>query len=487
GASALNLGYLTHPRPSGGAPRGEGFELRTDRHGAVRAAGGLLLTTEPRPNESKHHKDLPETAERLATASEQQDSLAELAKQMQAQEPGDQDAVAKDLHKQHMGILGSGPGDLTKNEFAEFTQPHLVVSSPAGIALTTPGPNHLTSGSHLALSSTGHTSLSIGKRLLASASQGMRFFVQSLGWKLVSASGDIDIRALKDSINLLAKLDITANAERIILKAKTELVVQGGGSATTYNASGITHVTSANYTAHAAQFAHIGAASKAGAFPEPPKPGKGALELFNLYANSKGIQAGDYEVTDALGTLLKGTLDGQGFNAVSGAAPGPATAKFGLDTVDTWSLGSFVKGLPWPKLVATEAGTPSMLDSMIDTLTPDGSGAAMAKVKQLASSGMAAAKTGLSLLKTGQAAMQTVQQVQGALQGGVAGLPQLASVANSALPAASSTLGAASRAGAAVQGAMASLAKLPALPERPAFKAPNLNTLTDLMPGELIS
>ncbi|MGS7254320.1 DUF2345 domain-containing protein, partial [Pseudomonas anuradhapurensis] len=364
---------------------------------------------------------------------------------------------------------------------------HLVVSSPAGIALTTPGPNHITSGSHLALSSTGHTSLSIGKRLLASASQGMRLFVQSLGFRLVAAAGDIDFRALKDSINLLAKLDITANADRIILKAKTELVVQGGGSATTYNAGGITHVTSANYTAHAAQFAHIGAASKAGAFPEPPKPGKGALELFNLYANSKGIQAGDYEVTDALGTLLKGTLDGQGFNAVSGAAPGPATAKFGLDTVDTWSLGSFVKGLPWPKLAATEAGTPSMLDSMIDTLTPDGSGAAMAKVKQLASSGMAAAKTGLSLLKTGQAAMQTVQQVQGALQGGVAGLPQLASVASSALPAASSTLGAASRAGVAVQGAMASLPKLPALPERPAFKAPNLNTLTDLMPGELIS
>ncbi len=35
----------------------------------------------------------------------------------------------------------------------------------------------------------------------------MRLFVQSLGWKLVSASGDIDIRALKDNINLLAKLD----------------------------------------------------------------------------------------------------------------------------------------------------------------------------------------------------------------------------------------------------------------------------------------
>ncbi|MBF3363358.1 type VI secretion system tip protein VgrG, partial [Pseudomonas aeruginosa] len=46
GASALHLGYLTHPRPEGGKPRGEGFELRTDEHGAVRAAKGLLLSTE---------------------------------------------------------------------------------------------------------------------------------------------------------------------------------------------------------------------------------------------------------------------------------------------------------------------------------------------------------------------------------------------------------------------------------------------------------
>jgi type VI secretion system secreted protein VgrG len=181
GASALNLGYLTHPRPSGGAPRGEGFELRTDRHGAIRAAGGLLLTTEPRANEAKHHKDLPETAERLATASDQQDSLAELAKQMQAQEPGDQDTVAKDLHKQHQGILGSGPGDLSEKRIRRIhpTAPGAV--EPRRHRPDHPGPNHLTSGSHLALSSTGHTSLAIGKRLLASASQGMRLFVQSLG------------------------------------------------------------------------------------------------------------------------------------------------------------------------------------------------------------------------------------------------------------------------------------------------------------------
>ena len=275
GASAINLGYLTHPRPAGGQPRGEGFELRTDRHGAVRAAAGLLITTEPRPNESKHHKDLPETAERLATAADQQDGFALQAKELQAQEPGDQDDVAKALHAQHQGVLGSGPVNTSANEFPEFTEPHLVLASPAGIALTTPRSSHIATGEHLALSSTGHTSFSVGKRLLASASQGMRLFVQSLGWRLVAASGDIDVRALKDSINLLAKLNITANAERITLTAKTELVIQGGGSATTYNAAGITHVTTGPYTAHAANFAYTSAKKPRGGVPRATETGRG--------------------------------------------------------------------------------------------------------------------------------------------------------------------------------------------------------------------
>ncbi|MEZ0197714.1 DUF2345 domain-containing protein, partial [Pseudomonas qingdaonensis] len=297
-----------------------------------------------------------------------------------------------------------------------------------------------------ALSSTGHTSLSIGKRLLASASQGMRLFVQNMGWRLVAASGDIDIKALKDNINLLAKLDITANADRITLTAKTELVVQGGGSATTYNASGITHVTTGPYTAHAANFAHMGPKSLAGTFPEPPKPGKGSLELFNLYANAKGIQAGDYEVTDALGTVLKGSLDGQGFNAVSGVAPGPASVRFGRDPTPPWTPSSYIGLVNWPLQLPDPSHSPTVVATLVDKLVlpNDGKGSLFGSARQLVSA------------------------------------------ASSALPAASAALGVADQAGAALKGARASLPTLPAL-SLTDLKAPSLNTVTDLLPGELIS
>ncbi|GGU79762.1 hypothetical protein GCM10009504_40790 [Pseudomonas laurentiana] len=372
GASALNLGYLTHPRPSGGKPRGEGFELRTDRHGAVRAAAGLLLTTEPRPHESKHHNDLPETVERLVTASDQQDGFADQARDVQAQEHGDQDEVAKALQRQHQGVSGRGAATQGSELFPEFVEPHLVLASPAGIALTTPGSMHLAAGEHLALSSTEHTSLAIGKRLLVSASRGMRLFVQSLGWRLVAASGDIDVRALKDSINLLAKLNVTATAERITLKAKTELVIQGGGSATTYSAAGITHTTNGQYAAHASNFALISPKTNVAAFPGAPVSAPGSLELFNRYASLQGIKAGGFEVADAMGKPLKGCLDEMGFMGASGASAGPGGVRFGPDPSSSWLDPSIVEKPQWtqalPELESLLTDVQGLLDPVLPTL-----------------------------------------------------------------------------------------------------------------------
>jgi type VI secretion system secreted protein VgrG len=229
-----------------------------------------------------------------------------------------------------------------------LSAPHLVLASPAGIASTTPGSTHIASGEHIGLSSTGHTSVTAGKRLLASASRGMRLFVQSLGWRLVAAAGDIDIKALKDSINLLAKLNVTVTAERITLSAKEELVINGGGSSTTYNAGGIIHATGGSHKVQAADVNYSGPSSKAGAFPNEPQPGKGNLELFNKYANKSGIESGGFKVEDALGQIFKGKLDVQGFAKLAGAAPGPATVSFEGDPADTWEQGNHVGEPEWP-------------------------------------------------------------------------------------------------------------------------------------------
>ena len=352
--SALHLGYLTHPRHFGGKPRGQGFELRSDTHGVVRAGGGLLLTTELRTRASEHHTDLAETSERLKTAQEYHTTFASEARDHLAQDGGDQDEVGEALKVQHDAIRGSG-GNPDANRFPELADPQLVLASPTGIASTTPESTHIASGEHLGLSTGGHTSMAIGKRLLISASRGVRQFVQSMGWRLVAASGDIDIKALKDNINLLAKLKVSVTAERITLSAKEELVIQAGGSSTTYNAGGIVHATAGQYTAHATDFIYKGSKSEAAAFPEDLKAGAGNLEVLQHYASRHAYDKADYRVEDALGRVFTGTLNSEGFASVAGLASGPAKVTLGKDPTETWSPASEIKGSNHPAADSTVA------------------------------------------------------------------------------------------------------------------------------------
>jgi type VI secretion system secreted protein VgrG len=70
--------------------------------------------------------------------------------------------------------------------------------------------------------------------------------------KLIAASGDIDVKALTDNVNLLAKLNITQTANRIVISAKEEIVINGGGSYIKLSGSAIELGTTGIFTAHAA-------------------------------------------------------------------------------------------------------------------------------------------------------------------------------------------------------------------------------------------
>ncbi len=259
--SQLSLGHITRIEDNAGRKdaRGEGFELRTDGHGAIRAKGGLLITTEARNNAVRHAKDLGETVTRLTQAREQHENLADAARQAWAQDAdGDQRDVATTLKSQNEDIAGLAQGRGKQDGFPELSAPHLVLASPAGIETSTPGSTHMASGEHIALTSAGHTSLSAGASLLASVKGAIRLFSYKAGMRLVAAQADIHIQALEKNLKLLAKLDITLTANRIEITAKEEVIVNGGGSFTHWKAQGITHGTKGAWTEHAATHSLIG-------------------------------------------------------------------------------------------------------------------------------------------------------------------------------------------------------------------------------------
>ncbi|MBO9648232.1 MAG: type VI secretion system tip protein VgrG [Variovorax sp.] len=250
--SQLSLGHISRIEDNAGCKdeRGEGFELRTDGHGAIRAQEGLLISTEARAHAAAHVKDMGETLQRLTQARERHENGFGAATQAKAQQSGDQDKVARALKAQNDAIKGKG--GTQEGKFPELSEPHLVLASPAGIETTTQGTTHIASDEHTALTSGQHLSLSSGASLLAVALDAVKLFAQQNGMHLVAAQADIDIQALSNSINLLAKLEITQTAERITIRAKEELRLEGGGSYQVLNAQGITDGTPGGYVNHAA-------------------------------------------------------------------------------------------------------------------------------------------------------------------------------------------------------------------------------------------
>lgn len=258
-ASELTLGHNVRIDDTQGRTdqRARGFELRTDAHGAVRAAKGLLITSEARPEARAHATDMGETLARLEKAHDLHRTLSGSAHEVKAQETGDQDAVRDALKMQNDALRGSG-GNPQQGEFSEFAQPHLTLASPAGIETSTTGSTHVASDRHIALTSGEHTSIAAGQSMLVSAHDAVRVAAFEKGIKLVAAAADIDIEALKNSINVLAKLDVKVDANRITLTAREEVLINGGTSYTRWNNGGITHGTNGAFTVHGASHCFIG-------------------------------------------------------------------------------------------------------------------------------------------------------------------------------------------------------------------------------------
>ena len=267
--SQLSLGHITRIEDNAGRkdPRGDGFELRTDGHGAIRASDGLLITTEGRASAANHVKDMNETVGRLKNAQDQHEQLAEAAQTYKGQDKGsDQDSVQQALAKQNDAIAGKqGSG-----QFPELNEPHLVLASPAGIQASTPGSIHLHSGGHTALTSQGHTSLSIARRWLASAAEGIRAFTHKGGIKVIASEDPVEIQAHKSEVILIAHKDVVIKSidGEIHVTAKKKVVVIGGGSYTEWGPNGITHGTAGTWLEHAALHAQVGPMSRAVEMPE---------------------------------------------------------------------------------------------------------------------------------------------------------------------------------------------------------------------------
>ncbi len=225
----LNLGYLTHPRTEGKAdPRGEGAELRTDAAAAIRAAQGILLSTDARTGASGSQLARSELISHLQTALDLLKGLGDSAETCHAfkTETGKQ----KELNQQ---LTDWENGSNTAKDKTNGQSPIIALSSPGGISSATPKTTTHYAGEALNQIAGQHLQQTAGQQITLNAGKGISLFSQKEGVRLIAHEGQFLVQAQTDDIAINAQKDvkITSSTEAIDLAAAKNITFIASGGA----------------------------------------------------------------------------------------------------------------------------------------------------------------------------------------------------------------------------------------------------------------
>ncbi|KAB0455670.1 type VI secretion system Vgr family protein [Acinetobacter baumannii] len=349
GASQLNLGKLSHPKDKAESEdRGEGFELRTDQWGALRAGQGLLVSTHKQDNAKGDHLDAEVAKKQLEGSQTNSKALSDIAKNQKTDEIESIEQL-KDFASQ------------IQQQIAKFEKALLLLSSPDGIALSSSEDIHISADAQINQIAGDSINISTQKNVVAHAQNRLSLFAAQSGLKAVAAQGKVEIQAQADALDVLSKLGITISStdDKVIISSPKEVKITGGSSQITLNGSGIFPKTGGKFQVNAGQHLFMGGASANASAPELPKakPMQGALELLRSYGGDNFFKQNSYKVIDSLGKQITGKLDGNGFAQVTGIAPGPAKVVFEKDNTSAWLQSSdFKRNYTWAEPVKSVQG-----------------------------------------------------------------------------------------------------------------------------------
>ncbi|MCH2000536.1 type VI secretion system Vgr family protein [Acinetobacter seifertii] len=375
GASQLNLGKLSHPKDKAESEdRGEGFELRTDQWGALRAGQGLLVSTHKQDNAKGEHLDAEVAKKQLEGSQTNSKALSDIAKNQKTDEIESIEQL-KDFASQ------------IQQQIAKFEKALLLLSSPDGIALSTSEDIHISADAQINQIAGDSINISTQKNVIAHAQNRLSLFAVQSGLKAVAAQGKVEIQAQSDALDVLANKGITISSteDRIEISSPKEIVITGASSQITLNGSGIFPKTGGKFQVNAGQHVFQGGASASvqSSLPPPPKRAQGVLELLHDYSHGAFVKGAGYTVTDNLGKVVNGKLDDKGFARVSGLATGSVKVLFDPDPRNPWDEASdFKRKVEWPNQNDVEGsiGIASGSKGLTETLKND-----FKKLSQLAS------------------------------------------------------------------------------------------------------
>ncbi|HHE6727413.1 TPA: type VI secretion system Vgr family protein [Escherichia coli] len=297
GKSQLNLGHLVD---AGKQQRGEGFELRTDMWGAVRAKKGIFISAD---TQDKAQGQVREMAPAMAILDGAQSQMKSLSTDAQTA-----NADPADLSSQ-IALLQQSVKDLT--------QAAILLSAPKGVAIASGEHLQLAASKNLIANAGNHADIGVVKNMFIGVGQALSVFVRKAGIKLFANKGAISVQAQNDLMELLAQksIVITSTEDEIKITAKKKSTLNGGGSYIRLDACGIEAGTPGEYNVKAGYY---GRKPKAKLTPELmafPVIESGEFNAKFLFTDDDGLPYANtkYIACFSDGTQKEGITDENGY------------------------------------------------------------------------------------------------------------------------------------------------------------------------------
>ncbi|WP_353162293.1 type VI secretion system Vgr family protein [Acinetobacter guillouiae] len=312
GASQINLGNLSHPKETDTSKgRGQGFELRTDQWGALRAGQGLLLSTYAQDSASGNHLDATAAKSQLESSLNNSKALSEVAKNQQTDPLENLDHL-----KSFISSLEKGESSEAKNQADTFKQALMLLASPNSIALATNEDLHFSADRQIYETAGDSIQLSTQKNLVAHAQSKISLFAAQEGARLFAGKGKVEIQAQGDGADLIARkgIQIISTEDKIEIKADKKIILIADGSQVEISSAGVLPTTAGKFESKAGQHKFLGGQKIDAKIEELPLLGLNYLSFFATDKKGNKLPAGTgYVLYGSDGSVITGKLSEDGF------------------------------------------------------------------------------------------------------------------------------------------------------------------------------
>lgn len=212
GKTQLNLGYTVDRDQQ---RRGEGFELRTDNRGHVRAGGGLLVSSDRQEKAGGLQADMDAALQQFESMQTRVQTLAASAEASRVE--------IADLKAENAWL---------RNEMAGLKKSVIALSAPDGIGMATPDRVMVSAGKDVSVAAGARFNVSALKNLIMTAGERLSLFASTLGIKIAAGHGPVQIQAQRDLLSLAADQDVTVSSVNgsVLMRAQKEFIIECNGA-----------------------------------------------------------------------------------------------------------------------------------------------------------------------------------------------------------------------------------------------------------------